>query len=255
MKQGRLVRAATRGDGQVGEDVTANALTIEDIPQISPRHFRGGGQAGPRSLRGARRGVYVQSRLRCVERGAGSGGREDLSPIRATPQPGRCGRRIRRVTEARPLRFLAHGWGDNSAVPGETQSGVMRAIASWGFPVSGHLKRFDSALRHCSPIITAIETQRADMPYDIDGVVYKVDRLDWQARLGFVAKAPRWAIAHKFPAEKAETTLEAIEIQVGRTGKLTPVGSADAGHRGRGSGVERHAAQSRRDRAAWRAPR
>ena len=126
------------------------------------------------------------------------------------------------VTASRPLRFLAHGWGEASALPGDTQYDVMRAIQSWGVPVSDMLIRTDTegALAQ----YRNIESLRADLPFDIDGVVYKVDRLDWQARLGFVAKAPRWAIAHKFPAERAETTLEAIDIQVGRTGKLTPVG-------------------------------
>ncbi|MBN9788457.1 DNA ligase (NAD(+)) LigA [Pseudonocardia sp. TMWB2A] len=127
------------------------------------------------------------------------------------------------VTASRPLRFLAHGWGEVSDLPADTQWGVMQAIAGWGVPVSPLLARVensDAALAH----YREIEQQRADLPYDIDGVVYKVDRLDWQQRLGFVAKAPRWAIAHKFPAEQAETTLEAIDIQVGRTGKLTPVG-------------------------------
>jgi DNA ligase (NAD+) len=121
------------------------------------------------------------------------------------------------------LRFLAHGWGEVSGLPAETQSGVMAAIAAWGVPVSPLLVRVahgGDALAHYA----SIERQRADLPYDIDGVVYKVDRLEWQERLGFVAKSPRWAIAHKFPAEQAETTLELIDIQVGRTGKLTPVG-------------------------------
>ncbi len=128
-----------------------------------------------------------------------------------------------KVTASRPLRFLAHGWGEVSALPADTQAGVLAAIESWGVPVSPLLVRVDGAegaLTHYAKI----EHQRSDLPYDIDGVVYKVDRLDWQERLGFVAKAPRWAIAHKFPAERAETTLEAIDIQVGRTGKLTPVG-------------------------------
>ncbi len=127
------------------------------------------------------------------------------------------------VTASRPLRFLAHGWGEVSALPADTQAGVLTAIASWGVPVSPLLVRVDGAadaLAHYA----SIEHQRAELPYDIDGVVYKIDRLDWQERLGFVAKAPRWAIAHKFVAERAQTTLEAIDIQVGRTGKLTPVG-------------------------------
>src|SRR3546814_3637715 len=103
---------------------------------------------------------------------------------------------------------------------------MMKRIESWGVPVSPLLKRLESVADVLNRY-RAIEAERADMPYDIDGVVYKVDRLDWQARLGFVAKAPRWAIAHKFPAERAQTTLEAIDIQVGRTGKLTPVRSGE----------------------------
>jgi DNA ligase (NAD+) len=126
------------------------------------------------------------------------------------------------VTRARPLRFLAHGWGEVSSVPAETQLGVMKAIRGFGLPVSDQLVLCASAggaLQH----YRRIEAARADLPFDIDGVVYKIDRLDWQQRLGQVARAPRWAIAHKFPAEQAQTTLNAIDIQVGRTGKLTPV--------------------------------
>src|SRR5690606_2729414 len=127
------------------------------------------------------------------------------------------------VTASRPLRFLAHGWGVAASLPADTQYGVMQALARWHIPVSPRLLLCAGSAAMIAQY-RAIEAQRADLPYDIDGVVYKVDRLDWQARLGFVAKAPRWAIAHKFPAEQAETTLEAIDIQVGRTGKLTPVG-------------------------------
>jgi DNA ligase (NAD+) len=126
------------------------------------------------------------------------------------------------VTASRPLRFLAHGWGEVSEEPGETQYEVMRRIADWGLPVSDMLIR-TATLAEALAHYRRIEAQRADLPFDIDGVVYKVDRLDWQQRLGFVAKAPRWAIAHKFPAQQAQTTLEAIDIQVGRTGALTPV--------------------------------
>ena len=211
----KLVRAATRGDGQVGEDVTPNARTIADIPQMLP-------ESAP-DLFEVRGEVYM-SKAAFADLNAKQEAADEK--IFANPRNAAAGslrQKDASVTEARPLRFLAHGWGDNSAVPGETQTDVMQAIESWGFPLSEHLKRFDTLdtlLAH----YRAIEAQRADMPYDIDGVVYKIDRLDWQARLGFVAKAPRWAIAHKFPAEKAETTLEAIDIQVGRTGKLTPVG-------------------------------
>jgi len=131
------------------------------------------------------------------------------------------------VTASRPLRFLAFGWGAHSKLPADTHFGVMQAIDNWGLPVSPDLKRFadlESLLAH----YRTIEAKRADLPFDIDGVVYKVDRLDWADRLGQVAKAPRWALAHKFPAEKAETTIKAIEIQIGRTGKLTPVARLEA---------------------------
>ena len=127
------------------------------------------------------------------------------------------------ITAARPLRFLAHGWGELSDPLGETQYDAMKRIESFGLPVADLLvpcNGIEEMLAH----YRAIEKARADLPFDIDGVVYKVDRLDWQERLGQIGRAPRWGLAHKFPAEKAETTLEAIDIQVGRTGKLTPVG-------------------------------
>ena len=127
------------------------------------------------------------------------------------------------ITAARPLRFLAHGWGELSAPLGDTQFEAMKRIEGFGIPVTDLLVRCDD-LEAMLAHYRAIEKARADLPFDIDGVVYKVDRLDLQERLGFVARAPRWGLAHKFPAEKAETTLEAIDIQVGRTGKLTPVG-------------------------------
>ncbi|MDZ4307889.1 NAD-dependent DNA ligase LigA, partial [Allopontixanthobacter sp.] len=127
------------------------------------------------------------------------------------------------VTAKRPLKFWAHGWGAASAVPGETQLEVMEQIKAWGVPVSPFFQRVTS-LQEMIAAYDRIGGEREALPYEIDGVVYKVDRLDYQARLGFVAKAPRWAIARKFPAERAETTLEQIDIQVGRTGKLTPVG-------------------------------
>jgi DNA ligase (NAD+) len=133
-------------------------------------------------------------------------------------------------------------------VPHDTQYDMMRMIEAWGFPLSPWIRltvthSVDAMIAHYE----AIGRQRPDLPYEIDGVVYKVNPLDWQQRLGFVAKAPRWALAHKFPAERAQTTLEAIDIQVGRTGKLTPVGQARAGAGGRGDGDQCHAPQSRRD--------
>ena len=214
-EQGRLVRAATRGDGQVGEDVTPNVATIADIPQVLT-----GAVPDVFEIRGE---VYM-AKADFVALNAAQEERGDK--VFANPRNAAAGSLRQKdpsVTAARPLRFLAHGWGAASAVPGQTQSEVMAAIAGWGVPVSPLLVRCDDVQQMLSHY-RSIEHQRADLPYDIDGVVYKVDRLDWQERLGFVAKAPRWGIAHKFPAERADTSLEAIDIQVGRTGKLTPVG-------------------------------
>ncbi len=214
-EQGVLKQAATRGDGSVGEDVTANVAYISDIPQrlngAVPDIFE---------IRGE---VYMaKSDFAAINETQ----KAKDAKLFANPRNAAAGslrQKDAKVTASRPLRFLAHGWGEVSALPFDTQSKVMATIAVWGVPVSPLLLRFDhveTALAHYADI----ERRRADLLYDIDGVVYKVDRLDWQDRLGFVAKSPRWAIAHKFPAERAETTLEQIDIQVGRTGKLTPVG-------------------------------
>ncbi len=214
-ENGLLVRAATRGDGQVGEDVTPNVATIADIPQA----LRGNVPAVFEI-----RGEVFMSKADFAALNAAQAERGDK--VFANPRNAAAGslrQKDASVTASRPLRFWAHGWGAASEIPGTTQLEVMQAIAAWGVPVSPLLVRCaDTAamLEH----YRRIERERADLPYDIDGVVYKVDRLDWQERLGFVAKAPRWGMAHKFPAERAETTLEAIDIQVGRTGKLTPVG-------------------------------
>ncbi|MGP1352092.1 MAG: NAD-dependent DNA ligase LigA [Parasphingopyxis sp.] len=211
----KLVLAATRGDGEVGEDVTANARTIADIPDTLP--------ADTPDIFEVRGEVYMSKQAF-----ADLNARQEAADekIYANPRNAAAGS-LRQldasVTESRNLNFFAHGWGVAADVPGGTQMAVMEAMRAWGIPVSDRLVRVDT-LGALLDQYRAIEQDRADMPYDIDGVVYKVDRLDWQARLGFVAKAPRWALAHKFPAERAETTLEAIDIQVGRTGKLTPVG-------------------------------
>jgi len=255
-EQGELVRAATRGDGQVGEDVTANVRTIAEIPQTlrscegsspsSSDAVRETSEDGDRPLPGntipdvfeIRGEIYMAKaeftnlnrRLMAEAETAAEARGEPFDPSNvrqfANPRNAAAGslrQKDASITAKRPLRFLAHGWGVASAVPGATQQAVMLAMKQWGIPVSPLLERvigLDDLLAH----YRTIEQARADLPYDIDGVVYKVDRLDWQERLGFVSKAPRWAIAHKFPAERAETTLEAIDIQVGRTGKLTPVG-------------------------------
>lgn len=214
-ERGRLVRAATRGDGQVGEDVTANVRTIADIP-----HELAGKVPDLFEIRGE---VHMAKE----DFAALNAAQEAIDgKIFANPRNAAAGSLRQKdpgVTASRPLRFLAWGWGAASAVPEPGQYEMMRRIADWGLPVSPLLTRCTSVDEMLARY-DAIQQARADMPYDIDGVVYKVDRLDLQERLGFVAKAPRWGIAHKFPAERAETTLEAIDIQVGRTGKLTPVG-------------------------------
>ena len=212
-ENGVLVQAATRGDGAVGEDVTPNVRTIADIPQ----QLNGAGIPQVFEIRGE---VYMgKGDFAALNASGEDGGRVFANPRNAAA--GSLRQKDPEITRLRPLKFLAHGWGETSAPFAQNQYDAMRTIEQWGVPVSDLLIRADTteALAH----YRRIEKVRADLPFDIDGVVYKVDRLDWQARLGFVAKAPRWAIAHKFPAERAQTTLIAIDIQVGRTGKLTPV--------------------------------
>ncbi|MCP3730641.1 NAD-dependent DNA ligase LigA [Sphingomonas sp. MG17] len=216
----RLVLAATRGDGQVGENVTANVLTIPDIPTELPADAPDVFEVRGEVYMAKNDFLALNARLLAEAEAAGKEARQFANPRNAAA--GSLRQKDAGVTASRPLRFLAHGWGETAALPGETQYEVMKAIAGWGFPVHPlfvHCGQVEPALAQ----YRAIEAQRADLPFDIDGVVYKVDRLDWQARLGFVGRAPRWAIAHKFPAERAETTLRGIDIQVGRTGKLTPV--------------------------------
>jgi DNA ligase (NAD+) len=213
-ERGELVLAATRGDGAVGEDVTANARTIGDIPQ------RIEGAPDVLEVRGE---VYMSKAdfEALNERQEAAGGKVFANPRNSAA--GSLRQKDPGITASRPLRFLAHGWGELSEPLADTQYEAMKRIEGFGIPVTDLLVRCNSAQEMLAHY-RAIEKARADLPFDIDGVVYKVDRLDLQERLGFVARAPRWGLAHKFPAEKAETTLEAIDIQVGRTGKLTPVG-------------------------------
>ena len=213
----RLVRALTRGDGQVGEDVTPNVATIADVPQTLP-------DEAP-DLFEVRGEIYMEKaafaalNARLLDEG-GEGARQFANPRNAAA--GSLRQKDAAVTAGRPLRFLAHGWGEVAALPADNQADVVAALRRWGFPVAdGFVETSD--LPAALDAYRAIERTRADLPFDIDGVVYKVDRLDWQERLGQVARAPRWAVARKFPAERAETVLERIDIQVGRTGKLTPV--------------------------------
>ncbi|WP_265528708.1 NAD-dependent DNA ligase LigA [Sphingomicrobium marinum] len=211
---GKLVLAATRGDGTVGEDVTANARTIGDIPE---------------TLKGAPDVLEVRGEVYMAKEDFASlnarqeeaGGKIFANPRNAAA--GSFRQKDASVTASRPLRFYVHGWGEISAVPRDTQAQMVAWLEGLGFPVADYFKRCES-VDEALAVYAEIGSARAGLSYDIDGVVYKVDRLDWQERLGKVAKAPRWALAHKFPAEQAETTLNAIEIQVGRTGKLTPVG-------------------------------
>jgi len=229
-EKGTLVRAATRGDGEVGEDVTANVASIDDIPQELhgevPEVFEVRGEVYMEKAAFAALNQRLMEEARAEAEAKEAVFDPDKVRQFANPRNAAAGSLRQKdpaVTASRPLRFLAHGWGAASHLPAETQIGVMQKILDWGVPVSPALWRcldFAEMVEHYHSIAEA----RPNLPYEIDGVVYKVDRLDWQQRLGFVAKAPRWALARKFPAERAETVLETIDIQVGRTGKLTPVG-------------------------------
>jgi len=211
---GRLVKAATRGDGQVGEDVTANARTVTDIPNVLSDGFH--------DILEVRGEIYMRpSDFAELNRRNAEAGK----PTFANPRNSAAGS-LRQldtsITASRPLRFFAYAWGEISKTPADTQMGMVAAFESYGFRTNPLMKRFtdvEGLLSHYH----AIEASRATLGYDIDGVVYKVDRLDLQQRLGFVSRSPRWAVAHKFPAEKAMTILNGIDIQVGRTGALTPV--------------------------------
>ncbi|MDT9601033.1 NAD-dependent DNA ligase LigA [Sphingosinicella rhizophila] len=216
-EEGLLVQAATRGDGTTGEVVTDNVRTIADIPQ------RLDGAPVIFEVRGE---VYMSKADFAALNARLLAEAEDPAKARQFANPrnaaaGSLRQKDAAVTASRPLRFYAHGWGEASKLPADSQLDVMTKIAEWGLPIAD-IARF-TTIEALLDFYRQVEAARADLPFDIDGVVYKVDALDWQRRLGQVARAPRWALAHKFPAEQAETILEAIDIQVGRTGKLTPV--------------------------------
>ncbi|WP_170459172.1 NAD-dependent DNA ligase LigA [Ruegeria arenilitoris] len=210
---GELVQAATRGDGEVGENVTANALTVSDIPQ------KIADAPGILEVRGE---VYMShddfEKLNAKQAEAGA-------KLFANPRNAAAGS-LRQldpeVTRARPLRFFSYAWGELSEPLGTTQSSALDRLKSFGFSTND-LTAVCSSTAQMLEHYRAIEEQRSTLGYDIDGVVYKVNDLSLQARLGFRSTTPRWAIAHKFPAELAWTRLEAIDIQVGRTGALSPV--------------------------------
>ncbi|WP_428640899.1 NAD-dependent DNA ligase LigA [Roseibium sp.] len=211
---GKLVYAATRGDGTTGENVTANARTIKDIPAEL--------QGDVPEVVEVRGEVYMahQDFQALNERMAAIGGKVFANPRNAAA--GSLRQLNSEITASRPLRFFAYAWGEMSAVPEDTQLGMVKHLEAWGFQVNPLMRRCET-VEELIDVYHGIEENRAQLDYDIDGVVYKVDRLDLQERLGFVSRSPRWAIAHKFPAEQAYTILNDIEIQVGRTGALTPV--------------------------------
>jgi DNA ligase (NAD+) len=212
---GKLVQAATRGDGQEGENVTRNVETIGDIPH----KVRGDDFPDVFEVRGE---IYMSHKdfAQLNETQLEANAKVFANPRNAAA--GSLRQLDASITAARPLRFFAYAWGQVDWLPADTQRGVLDAFDRWGFPVNP-LTTLCTSVNELLAHHRSIEEQRASLGYDIDGVVYKVNRLDWQERLGFVSRSPRWAIAHKFAAEKASTVLEGIDIQVGRTGALTPV--------------------------------
>jgi DNA ligase (NAD+) len=214
-QSGRLASGATRGDGFEGEDVTANVGTITDIPG----RLAGADVPDICEIRGE---VYMSHAdfAALNERQAKAGRQIFANPRNAAA--GSLRQLDSSITASRPLRFFAYSYGEMSRVPAETQSGMLKWFERVGFKVNPFTRVCDS-VEKLFAFHRDMETRRATLGYDIDGVVYKVDRLDWQRRLGFVSRNPRWAIAHKFPAEKATTIVKAIDVQVGRTGALTPI--------------------------------
>jgi DNA ligase (NAD+) len=214
-EDGALVTGATRGDGSEGEDVTANVKTLENVP----KRLKGRGVPKICEVRGEvymTKAAFLELNRKQAEAG---------KPLYVNPRNTAAGS-LRQldptITASRPLGFFAYAWGEMSDMPADTQSGMIKWLASCGFKTNP-LTKMCRSVEALLEFHRKIEAERATLDYDIDGVVYKVDRLDWQERLGFVSRSPRWAIAHKFPAEKATTVIKDIEIQVGRTGALTPV--------------------------------
>jgi DNA ligase (NAD+) len=213
-ENGRLVHGATRGDGALGEEVTANLAHVTGLAHMLP--------TGAPQVAEVRGEIYMSKAgfAALNARQAEAGGKIFANPRNAAA--GSLRQLDPAISASRPLAFIVHGWGEMSAMPGTTQSEVTAAIASWGFD-TGSLAVGNATIEECLAFTADLEHRRAALPFDIDGVVYKVERLDWQERLGQVARSPRWAVAHKFPAEKAHAMLLGIDVQVGRTGALTPV--------------------------------
>jgi DNA ligase (NAD+) len=214
-EKGVFVRGATRGDGRVGEDVTENLRTLKEIP----KRLAGSGWPDVIEIRGE---VYLgHAEFKALNESAAEAGQRTY----ANPRNAAAGslRQIDpTITAGRPLRFFAYAWGELSAPFAQTQWEALQSLKAWGFCTTPQSRRVEGA-EGLLEAYRAMEAVRPTLGYDIDGVVYKVDRLDWQGRLGFVSRSPRWAIARKFPAEQARTVLEAIDMQVGRTGAVTPV--------------------------------
>ena len=218
-EDGRLVVAATRGNGEVGEDVTANVRTIEEVPHV----LKGAGWPEVLEVRGE---AYMSDEdfLKLNEQQAQSGGKVFANPRNAAA--GSLRQLDARVTAARPLRFFAYAWGDVSRPFAATQREARQKLKSWGFQLnepSALVKVAGGDLTGLSAYYDEMQLRRSGLGFSIDGIVLKMDRLDWQSRLGFVSRSPRWAIAWKFPPEQALSVIERIECQVGRTGKITPV--------------------------------
>jgi len=213
-ENGELMTAATRGDGTEGEDVTANIKTLKDVPhRLHGRHI-----PAVTEVRGE---VYMtkQAFLELNERQKVAG-----EQIFANPRNSAAGSLRQKdpsITASRPLGFFAYAWGEMSEMPADTQSGMIKWFEACGFKTNP-LTKVCHSLEQLLAFHRRIEERRAELAYDIDGVVYKVDRIDWQERLGFVSRSPRWAVAHKFPAERAITVVKGVLITVGRTGVLTP---------------------------------
>ena len=213
-EKGKLVQAATRGDGQEGEEVTSNVRTIADVPHVL---------SGPAPDVLEVRGEVYMSDADFLALNARQ--QEEGAKIFANPRNAAAGS-LRQldsaITKSRPLRFFAYAWGETSERLGTTQVQCREKLQSWGFTLN-EPSRLVRSLAEVMAFYHEIEDRRPSLGFTIDGLVYKVNRLDWQQRLGFVSRAPRWAIAHKFPPEQSRTRIQGITIQVGRTGTLTPV--------------------------------
>ena len=234
---GRLIEAATRGDGYEGENVTRNVETIRDIP----RRVKAADMPAVFEVRGEIYMTHKDFAALNAEQ-ARSGDKVFANPRNAAA--GSLRQLDPAITAARPLRFFAYAWGETSALPGETQWDLLQAIERWGFPVNSRTLLCDSTRGACIDHYREQSSSSApELGYDIDGVVYKVNRLDYQGRLGFVSRSPRWAIAHKFPAEQASTVLEGIEHS-GRPDRCAdPGGAAEAGDGRRRRGGQCHPPQ------------